>query len=217
MPEGIIESIVNWVVSVISAMGYPGIILTMAIESALVPLPSEIIMPFSGFLVSQGKFDFWLVAFSGALGNVLGSWIAYGFGYLGEGVIVRRFIKKYGRLILLTESEFERSEVLFRKYGDAIVFFSRILPAIRTVISLPCGIAKLPFLKFTLLTFLGSLLWSSFLTYLGVLLGENWDSLRPIFRKFDLALLFIFLFLAGLYIYFHLKKSGHKSVDEERS
>lgn len=201
MSGGIIESIVVWITSVISTLGYPGIILTMAIESALIPLPSEIIMPFSGFLVSQGRFEFWLVGLSGAMGNVLGSWVAYFLGYVGEGVVVRKFISRYGKYILLSEHELDRSEALFRKYGDGIVFFSRILPAVRTVISLPCGIAKLPFVKFTLLTFLGSLAWSYFLAYLGVLLGENWDVLRPIFRKFDLAIIFVVIIILAWYIY----------------
>ena len=207
MPEGIIESIVSWVTSFISTLGYPGIIITMAIESALIPLPSEIIMPFSGFLVSHGQFDFWLVGLSGAFGNVLGSWVAYALGYYGESTVVRKFIAKYGKFILISEHELEKSETLFRKYGDAIVFFSRIIPAVRTVISLPCGIAKLPFLKFTILTFFGSLLWSFFLTYLGVLLGENWEILRPIFRKFDLVIIASFIMVLGWYLFTRVKAS----------
>lgn len=210
MSEGVIEAIVDWIVSVISALGYPGIIATMALESALIPLPSEIIMPFSGFLVSQGRFDFFLVGLSGALGNVLGSWIAYGLGYFGEGIVIRRLVSKYGKYILLSEEELDKSEKLFRKYGDAIVFLSRILPAVRTVISLPCGMAKLPFLKFTLLTFAGSLVWSYFLTYLGVLLGENWDALRPIFRKFDMLIILVVAVILGWYLYHKLKLSKSK-------
>lgn len=206
MSEGVIEAIVVWITSFISTIGYPGIVIMMAIESALIPLPSEIIMPFSGFLVSQGRFDFWLVGLCGAVGNLLGSWIAYSIGYFAEGVVVRRLVAKYGKFVLLSEEELEKSERLFRKYGDAIVFFSRVLPAVRTVISLPCGIAKLPFIKFTVLTFLGSLIWSYFLAYLGVLLGENWEILRPIFRKFDLAIVAATIIIVGWYIYYHIKK-----------
>lgn len=214
MSEGVIESIVVWVTSVISTLGYPGIILTMAIESALIPLPSEIIMPFSGFLVTQGRFEFWLVGLCGAIGNVLGSWLAYFLGYLGEGMVVRRIIAKYGKFILISEHELNRSEALFRKYGDRIVFLSRILPAVRTVISLPSGMAKLPFLKFTALTFFGSLAWSYFLTYLGVLLGENWEALRPIFRKFDLVIVVVIIIILGWYIYIRVKKT--KKVGDEK-
>lgn len=207
-----VESIVNWIVGVISQLGYPGIILTMAIESALIPLPSEIIMPFSGFLVSQGRFDFWLVGLCGAFGNLLGSWVAYWLGYWGEGVVARRFIRNYGKFILLSEGELDKAERLFRRFGNLIVFGSRVMPAIRTVISLPCGMARVPILKFSVLTFFGSLIWSYFLAWLGVLLGENWETLRPIFRKFDIAIVIIAIILIGWYIYWRLKKTARKRL-----
>jgi len=200
-----VESVVNWIVSVISQLGYPGIILTMAIESALIPLPSEIIMPFSGFLVSQGRFNFWLVGLCGAIGNLLGSWAAYWLGYWGEGAIARRFIRSYGRFILLSEEELDKAERLFRRFGNFIVFGSRVIPAVRTVISLPCGIARLPFWKFSLLTFSGSLIWSYFLAYMGVLLGKNWEGLRPIFKRFDIAIILIIIIGIGWYFYYKLR------------
>jgi len=200
-----VEAVVYWIVNVISQLGYPGIILTMAIESALIPLPSEIIMPFSGFLVAQGRFDFWLVGFCGAFGNLLGSWVAYWLGYWGEGKIARRFIKNYGKFFLLTIEELDRAEQLFRRFGSFIVFGSRIIPAVRTIISLPCGIAKLHFWKFSLLTFFGSLSWSFFLAYLGILMGENWEGLRPIFRKFDIMITLAVMIGIGFYFYYKFK------------
>jgi len=191
---------------VISNLGYPGIFFLMAAESALIPIPSEIIMPFSGFLVSEGRFSLLAISIVGALGNLAGSWVAYAIGYYGKDKIVRAFVKKYGKLILLTEDEYDSALKLFQKYGQWVAAVARVLPAIRTVISLPAGIAKLSFLRFSALTFLGSLIWSFFLGYLGVILGENWQTIRPYFRKFDVLIIAITLILVGGYLYHKLKK-----------
>lgn len=206
MLENLIEIVSGWIINVISALGYPGIILTMAIESALIPLPSEIIMPFSGFLVSTGRFDLHLVAIAGAVGNVLGSLAAYGLGFWGHEKVVRRLIRKWGKWILLTEEDLDQAEKLLRKYNDLVVLGSRVVPGIRTVISLPCGIAKLPLRRFIVLTFLGSLIWSYFLAWIGFILGENWDTLGPYFHKLDAVIVVVILAAVGWYIYHKLKK-----------
>lgn len=196
-----LEYIANWVINIISTLGYPGIILTMAIESALIPLPSEIIMPFSGYLVSTGRFDLNLVAFSGALGNVLGSLAAYTLGYWGHERVVRRFLRKWGKWILHTEGDLDEAEKLLHKYKDWVVFGTRVLPGIRTVISLPCGIAKLPLGRFIVFTFAGSLIWSYFLAWVGFVLGKNWDSLGPYFHKVDALIVLVIALVGGWYIY----------------
>ncbi len=206
MHQSVLETIVLWVISIIATVGYPGIFLLMAIESALIPIPSEVIMPFSGFLVSQGKFNLWIVILVGALGNLAGSWVAYGLGYYGEKRLIRKLVVKYGRFILLTEEEFDNSIKLFNKYGQWAAAVSRVLPAIRTVISLPAGIARLPFWKFSALTFFGSLIWSTVLTLVGVKLGENWEAIRPIFRKFDFFIVILAIILIGAYVYHKLLK-----------
>lgn len=206
MNESIIETIVNWVIGFISATGYTGIFTLMAIESALIPIPSEVIMPFSGFLVSLGRFNFWAVVIVGAFGNLAGSWAAYALGYWGHDRVVRRLVRKFGKFILLTEEEYDGSLKLFNKYGQKVAAIARVLPAIRTIISLPAGIAKLPFWRFSALTFFGSLVWSAFLTYLGVILGENWQIIRPYFRKFDLLIVAVGIFLVVAYIHYKLKK-----------
>lgn len=200
-----LENLASWIVNVISALGYPGIVLTMAIESALIPLPSEIIMPFSGYLVSTGQFSLIWVAVAGAIGNVIGSLVAYGLGYWGHERVVRRFIRKYGKWILLTEEELDKAEKLLHKYKDLVVVGSRVLPGIRTVISLPCGIAKLPLTRFIVLTFVGSFIWSYFLAWVGLKMGENWDTLGPIFHKADIFIILAFVGVVGFYIY---KKVG---------
>lgn len=211
MEESIIEQIVFWVMGVIGDLGYPGIFLLMAAESALIPIPSEIIMPFSGFLVTEGKFNFWAVVIIGAAGNLAGSWAAYALGYWGHQSLVKKLVRKYGKWILLTEDEFDKAINLFAKYGQWVAAVSRVLPAVRTVISLPAGIARLSFAKFSALTFFGSLIWSGFLTYLGVLLGQNWQIIRPYFRKFDIVIIAIFIILAGLYIYHKVRTSRRHS------
>jgi membrane protein DedA with SNARE-associated domain len=204
-----LESISHWIITVISTLGYPGIILTMAIESALIPLPSEVIMPFSGFLVSTGQFNLHLVAISGAIGNLIGSLIAYAIGFYGRERFVRSFIRKYGRWILVTEKELDHSEHLLNKYKDVVIIVSRIVPGVRTVISLPCGFAKLPLGRFIVLTFVGSLIWSYFLAWIGLVLGQNWDTLGPIFHKADALIIGLLVLGVGYYIYYHLK-NGRK-------
>jgi membrane protein DedA with SNARE-associated domain len=200
-----LEAVAEWVKSVISTLGYPGIVLTMAIESALIPLPSEIIMPFSGFLVSEGKLSLPLVALSGAVGNVLGSLIAYAIGALLEETVIRRLVRSYGKWLLITEKELDHAMELLRRYNDGVVLGSRVLPGIRTVISLPCGMARLPLGRFIVLTFAGSLIWSLFLAYVGLKLGEHWDTLGPYFHSADALIVVLIVAAVGLYVYRKLR------------
>lgn len=166
----ILKPIIDFVISFISTLGYPGIFLLSILESALIPIPSEIIMPFSGFLVSNGTFEPVSVVLAGTFGNLVGSILTY---YLGIKA-GRAFILRYGKYILFKKSHLEFTEELFQKYGDKISFFCRLLPAIRTYISLPCGVGKTNFIKFSIYTFLGSLIWNAMLTYVGIIFGHNW-------------------------------------------
>ncbi|OGK09260.1 MAG: hypothetical protein A2Y63_00570 [Candidatus Riflebacteria bacterium RBG_13_59_9] len=168
-----IEAVVTFVKSGISAMGYWGVVWMMAVESACIPLPSEIIMPFSGFLVFEGRFNLHLAAFAGAFGNLLGSIAAYALGYYGG----RPFLSRYGRFIFIKEHELAVADRFFERYGQATVFFTRMMPLVRTYISLPAGIARMRFVPFCILTFVGSLPWCYLLTFAGVKLGENWKSI----------------------------------------
>lgn len=172
----------------------------MTLESALIPLPSEVTMPFAGSLVASGIFSFWPLAIIGTLANLTGSLLAYGLGYLGEAKV-----RKYGKYIFLREKEFEHAQRLFIKYGEIITFISRVLPAIRTYISLPAGIAKMNLKKFILYTTLGSFIWSTFLTYLGVVLGSNWHSLSGYFRQFDLVIIVTLILGIIVYLSTHLR------------
>ncbi len=179
----------------------------MAIESACIPLPSEIIMPFSGFLVSKGIFNFWLVSLAGAFGCLIGSLLAFWLGHRYGETVVRQLIRKYGKFVLVFEYELDEAEHWFKKHGQLIIFSSRLLPVVRTFISLPAGIAGMNIKTFSFYTFIGSFIWSAGLAYVGKILGENWDTLGTYFHKFDVLIFAIFLGMAGFYIYHKLKKN----------
>ena len=199
--EQILQSSLGWITSTLSTTGYLGIFLTMAAESALIPIPSEIIMPFSGFLASTGKLNFGLVVAVGALGNLAGSLVAYAAGFWLDEAVIARAIGKFGRFIFISQPEYQLSKKLFYRFGGWIVFFSRLLPVIRTVISLPVGMSGYPVLKFSILTLAGSVIWSAILAYLGFILGENWQILEGFFRKFDFGLVLVIIILVGIAIF----------------
>lgn len=201
----ILGSFVKWL---IDSGGYWGVIVAMAIESALIPLPSELIMPFAGALVAEGKFDFTLVSIAGAVGNVIGSWIAYAIGYVISPERVRWFVRTWGRFLLISEHEMDVTERWLKRYEDAVVFGSRLLPGVRTVVSLPCGFIKVPMIRFTVLTFLGSLIWSAFLTWVGVVMGENWNTLGPWFHAMDGIIVAVALGLGGWYVWHKIRPAA---------
>ncbi len=177
----IIGNLANFVINIISNSGYLGIFALMTIESALIPIPSEIIMPFSGYLVFTGKFNPILVIIAGGAGNLAGSLIAYFIGIkLGREVILR-----YGKYILLKKSHLDWAESFFEKHGNKTTFVTRLLPGIRTYISLPAGIAKMNLKKFSVYTFAGSIIWSAMLTYAGMALGEEWNKIRDYSHYID--------------------------------
>jgi membrane protein DedA with SNARE-associated domain len=192
MTAKIIAALSAFIISVISAGGYLGIAVLMAIESACIPLPSEIIMPFSGYLVYMGRFKLLWVATVGALGCNLGSAIAYAVGYYGG----RPLVEKYGSYILLSRHELDWADRFFARYGNITVFVSRLLPVIRTFIALPAGVARMNQPKFHFYTFIGSWPWCLGLAYVGMKLGQRWDSdprLRIWFHRFDAVILAVIL------------------------
>lgn len=167
-----IATLAHFVIATISALGYAGIAGLMALESACVPIPSEIILPFAGYLVSTGRFDLWLVVIAGALGCNIGSTIAYAVGYAGG----RPMVERYGRYILLDHAELARVDRFFLRFGAVAVLVSRMLPVVRTYIALPAGIARMNFWKFQIYTFIGSLPWCFALAYAGLRLGRAWET-----------------------------------------
>jgi len=205
----LIADILAWLVSLIieaiSSTGYFGITALMALESACIPIPSEIIMPFSGFLVFEGRFIFWLVVIWGAIGNLIGSMAAYLVGFYGG----RPLIKKWGKYLLISTDDLERADRWFDKYGQLAVFFSRLLPIIRTFISLPAGISRMNFKKFSFYTLAGSLPWSFALTYAGLIMGKNWSALEVYFKEFDFVIggLIILVFVWWIWRHFSQLRS----------
>jgi len=181
MVAAILEFIARFVIAVISQSGYLGIVLLMGIESACIPLPSEVIMPFSGYLVHAGRFSLIGVAIAGSVGCNLGSFVAYYVGAWGG----RPLVERYGRYVLVSRHDLEMAERWFARYGDWTVFFGRLLPVVRTFIALPAGIARMNFLRFNAYTFLGSLPWCWVLAYAGMKLGERWTVVRTYFHRFD--------------------------------
>jgi membrane protein DedA with SNARE-associated domain len=189
--------------------GLAGIVLAMAIESCCIPLPSEIVMPLAGVMLVEGKIlagvNPWLslvlVALAGATGCLIGSIAAYGIGYAGG----RPLMLKYGRYVLISQHDAEKADRFFQKWGSETVFFSRLLPVVRTYISLPAGIAKMPFVKFCIYTFLGSFPWCLLLAYVGTVVGNNLSVLTPIFRSFEVIILIALVILVGLYIWRHIR------------
>ena len=200
MITSLIEYLAGFVIDIISALGYVGVFLAMAIESACIPLPSEIIMPFSGYLVFTGEFNLLLVGVVGALGNLGGSLAAYWVGARGG----RPLIEKYGKFVLLSHHDLDLADRWFARYGRSTVVFTRLLPVIRTFISFPAGMSRMKLSTFSFYTFLGALPWSIFLAYVGFKLGENWDTLGGYFRKADILIGVLIVVVLALYIWRHL-------------
>ena len=209
------DLILNW----ISTLGYPGVALLMAIESACVPVPSEIVMPFAGYLVYQAEqpgFDGTVmslvgVSLAGAIGCTLGSILAYYVGmYWG-----RPFILKYGRYVLIRRKHLDMADRWFEKYGDIATFVARLLPIIRTFISFPAGIAKMNFKKFVFYSFAGSLPWTTALAYVGYRLGPSWEDIMDWFRGLDVVVVAVVAVAAAWYIYKLRKESMNNEQPEE--
>jgi membrane protein DedA with SNARE-associated domain len=184
MIDQVISALASWIVAVISTAGYLGIVFLMAIESACIPLPSELIMPFAGYLVFIGKANLVGVATAGAVGCNIGSTVAYYVAAKGG----RAALERWGKYVLISKAELERTDRFFARYGSATVFFGRLLPLVRTFIAFPAGLARMPMAKFQIYTFLGSWPWCFALAYAGYVLGARWDSdptFRKVFHDFD--------------------------------
>jgi membrane protein DedA with SNARE-associated domain len=184
MLDQVISWLASWIVEIISAAGYIGVAILMAIESACIPLPSEVIMPFAGYLVSIGNFSLIGAATAGALGCNIGSTVAYYVAASGG----RKAFERWGKYVLIRHSEIEWADRFFARYGSATVFFGRLLPVVRTFIAFPAGMARMPMLKFQVYTFIGSWPWCYALAYIGYLLGARWNSdptFRKLFHEFD--------------------------------
>ena len=197
------------------AVGYVGVLLAMAIESAMVPLPSELVLPYAGFLVSdpaqlepitQARWEFWIVVIVATLGNTLGSLVGYAIGAWGG----RPFLERWGRYLLIRPHELELADRFFQKYGPATAFLSRLMPIVRTFISFPAGVARMPLGKFILFSTLGALPWSIALVWAGVQLGARWVDIRQTLQPYDLAIAVAAVLLIVLFIWWRLGMPGRR-------
>jgi len=205
------ETILHFITNLFTTLGYGGIVIAMAIESCCIPLPSELIMPLAGFLATrQGVATFHVElnllgsALAGAVGCVVGSVVAYWIGATGG----RPLLLRYGRYVLISPHDADRADQFFARRGDITIFITRLLPIIRTFISLPAGIARMNFAKFVAYTFVGSLIWCLALGYIGYTLGSNWESVGNTLHKFDLVIAIAVVALVALYIYRHIRRSA---------
>jgi membrane protein DedA with SNARE-associated domain len=204
MTEKILAILAHFIIATISASGYLGVMLLMAIESACIPLPSEIIMPFAGYLAHAGRLTLIGVAVAGAIGCNVGSALAYWVGAAGG----RPFIAKYGRFVLLDQRDLARAEHFFARYGSITVFVGRLLPIVRTFIALPAGIARMSQVRFHVYTFLGSLPWCYSLAYVGMKLGEAWDTdprFKAAFHRYHLVVEALILAVIVWFVWTHWK------------
>lgn len=193
------------IIKIISIFGYWGVGFLMALESAAIPIPSEVIMPFSGFLVSQGRMTLLGAALAGALGSVLGSWAIYELARYGG----RPLLEKYGKYILISKSHLDSTDRFFQKYGMLATFLGRMLPVFRTYISIPAGIAKINLGKFLALCFVGSFIWSYFLAWLGVKFGEHWEKIKDYMHYASITVIAVAVLWIARWFWKNMKRNSN--------
>ncbi len=201
----LLQQLGEFFIRVIEMLGYPGIVLLMALESMIAPVPSELVMPFAGFLAGQGKLNFMLVIVFSSLGSLLGSLISYYIGKRGGYSLV----KKFGKYLLLDETDLQKTQQWFEKRGEKTIFISRFIPVVRHLISIPAGVGRMDLKKFCLYTVLGATLWNGFLAYVGFVLGQRWEMVRQYTEPLSLAVAIILVIAAVIVVYRHVK---HKKV-----
>lgn len=174
-----------WIEAIITTIGYGGIALVMFAENLFPPIPSELVMPFGGFIVARGEMNFFAVLAAGTIGAVLGGLALYYIGMWADEVIVRRFVRRYGRFFLISESDMDRTLEFFDRHGQKMVFFGRLIPLVRSLISIPAGMNRMPLGRFLVWTTVGSVIWNTILTYAGFKLGQNWESVLGIMDRYE--------------------------------
>ncbi|MFA5991033.1 MAG: DedA family protein [Candidatus Doudnabacteria bacterium] len=202
MIENILGVVTNFIIHIISSMGYLGVGFLMAIQTMAIPMPSEVILPFAGSLIVSGRFTLWGLALVGALGSGLGSSIAYYIGFKGG----RPLINKYGRFILISTHDLDLVEKFFSRFGSWSAFFGQLLPVVRSFIAFPAGASKMSYKKFILFSMTGSFIWSLVLVYFGMKLGENWSTLREKLHGFDTAIIVLIIIGGIWWVWRHIKQ-----------
>ena len=202
----ILAVIGGWAIAITLALGYPGVVFLMALESMVVPLPSELILPFAGFLCATGQLNFWLAWVAAIIGSLIGSLISYAIGFYGGD----KFVRTFGKYILLDEADLNWTEKWFRTKGETVIFIARFVPVVRHLISIPAGIGKMDLKKFSLYTILGAAGWNLFLLWLGYYLGQNWREVRQYSEYLSIAVVALIILAFIIFIWRHLKHKHFK-------
>jgi membrane protein DedA with SNARE-associated domain len=203
------EEIILWLVKVIGDMGYVGILLLMAMESSLFPVPSELVVPPAGYLASQGQLNIWLVIFFATLGSIIGALLNYSIAYY----LGRPWILRYGKYFLIPPEKFAKVESFFLKHGEISTFTGRLIIVVRHLISLPAGLSKMDLKRFTIFTLAGSFIWVSILAYIGYIVGNNMDLVKSYYKQTVIGLVVIMAIVLAVYIAWHKNRSGIKAED----
>lgn len=196
----ILEQIQLWMEQIIITLGYTGIAIVMFLECLFPPIPSELLMPFAGFMASQGHFSFSGILLAGTIGSLLGALALYYLGQYAGEPLIRTFLRRYGRYLLVAEHDFNRSLDFFERYSESIVFLGRFIPLIRSLISIPAGVNRMSLGRFVLFTALGSGLWNGLMGYIGVILGENWQEILVFVKQYELFMLIALVVVAVLFV-----------------
>lgn len=199
---GITEFIAQYVTAFIDKTGYISVFVLMVMESMVLPIPSEAVMPFAGFLIADSKLTFTLVIAVSTLGSIVGSILSYGIGLYGG----QPFIERYGRFFLLDRDALAATERFFKKYGNATIFICRFIPVVRHLISLPAGIGRMNLVRFSIYTIIGAGLWNAFLTVCGFYLRKNWEVVMQYIRIVDIAVLAVLVFGIAFFIKKHVSR-----------
>ncbi len=208
------EHIVNFITSLISSLGYAGITILMALESMIAPVPSEAVMPFAGFLIYEGKFSWIAVFFFSSIGSLIGSTLSYLMGFYGG----KPFVKKFGKYLLLDLHHLELTENFFNRYGDRTIFISRFIPVVRHLISIPAGIGRMNYVRFSIYTIIGAGIWNTFLAYLGFFLKSQWWIVRKYSEIIDIfVIIFLLIFLGIIFHRYIVLRNKLNSKEKENT
>lgn len=196
-----ISQLASFAVALVSNLGYPGIVLVMALENIFPPIPSEAVMPLAGFLTTTGRFNLYLAIVAGVLGSLLGGLVLYYLGFWIGGKNIRSFLERYGKYLMVSTGDLNAAEQWFNRYGERAVLFARVVPVVRSIVSIPAGFIKMPLASFILYSTIGITAWTIFLTMLGVFLGKNWERLGPWLKNIDFLVTGALLAAVSLYFY----------------
>lgn len=209
----LIDLVATWIENLIASIGYPGIVLVMAIENIFPPIPSELVLPFAGSLSAKGEMNFWAVVAAGTVGALIGAIVLYGVGYFAREAGVRKLVANYGKYLFVSEGDLDRAAGWFEKYGELIIFFGRLIPLIRSIISIPAGYTRMNPVRFLIYTTLGTTVWNLILAYAGWLLGENWEDILAFMDTYQYATLGVLAFAVIAFFVWRITKHRRQHSD----